>query len=901
MPDFAQLIRERLRLPAMKRRRAEKIVEELAGQLADLYRAALASGMDEKRALSHALDQVPDWDTFASDIAVAERPNIPLVNEDDVEDVEAALRQRRPRWAWLADLARDARYAIRTLRARPAFSLTAVLVLALGIGASTAIFSVVDTVLLRPLPFAEPDRLVLVLEKKLPQLPMFTVAPGNFLTWQAQNRTFESMAAWRAAAFDLTGSGEPERLRGQRITWNLFGLLGVRPVAGRDFRADEDATGAPPVVVLSHDLWQRRFGGDPGVIGRPLTLNGVAHTVVGVAPTSMPLLHRETAVWVPMAFTERQRAQYGSHYMRAIGRLKPGVRFEQAEADLDTIARRLEAEHPNENKGWRVLPMPLAESFVGQVRPALLMLLGAVGLVLLVACANVANLFLAHGLGRRKELAIRAALGAGRARLVRQFLTESALLALAAGATGLLLAHWLLKGLLALVPVTLPRAGEIGLSASAAGCALALSVLTPLLFGLFPSLQVSKIGLSEALGAGGRAGRGAVRPHARRALIVGEMAMAAILLVGAGLFARTFTRLIQVDPGFVASHAVTASFALPPARYPEDGDAYRFYKQLVDRVSQASGVRAAGVTAGMPLSNDYMTSMSIEGRPIVPPADRPSVNYYGVSPGFFEAMGIRLVRGRLPTERDDAEAPRVAVVNETLARQFFAGEDPIGRRIQVGMGSEAWCEVVGIVVDTRQYGLRGETTAQFYQPYAQQPFSGMTLVVRTDRGPAFVASVLREAVRAIDPAVPVGRIRTLDDVLAEATGRERFSMVLLAAFAASALLLSAIGLYGLLAYSVRQRRVEVGVRMAHGAKPRQVLWMFVREGIGLGLLGAAIGLAAAQGLARLVASLLFSVTPTDPVTLSLVFVSLVAAAALASLVPAYRAMRTDVVGALRAE
>ncbi len=901
MPDFTHLIRERLPLPAMKRQREEKIVEELAGQLADLYREALAAGMDDKQALAHALDQIPDWDTFASDISGAEQPSIPLVSEDDVERVEVALRRRRPRWAWLADLGQDVRYAIRSLRARPAFSLTAVLVLALGIGAGTAIFSVVDTVLLRPLPFPEPDRLIFVLEKKLPQLPMFSVAPGNFLTWQAQNRSFESMAAWRSSAFDLTGSGEPERLRGQRITWNLLGLLGVRPVAGRDFRADEDEPGAPPVAILSYELWQGRFGGDAGIIGQRLTLNGVPHTVVGVAPSSMQLLHRETAVWVPMAFTPGERQQYGSHYMRAIGRLKPGLTFEQADADLDTIARRLEADHPGDDRGWRVLPMRLNEAFVGEVRPALLMLLGAVGLVLLVACANVANLFVARGVGRQKELAIRAALGAGRARLVRQLLTESVVLALAGGAAGLLLAHWLLKGLLAIVPATLPRAGEIGLSVPAVACALALSVLTPLLFGLFPSLQVSKADLNEALGAGGRAGRGVVRPRVRRALIVTEMALAAILLVGAGLLARTFTRLVQVDPGFVASNAVTASFSLPPARYPKDADAYRFYSQLAERVAQLPGVRAAGVTAGMPFSNDYMTSILIEGRPIVPPADRPSVNYYGVSPGFFQAMGIRLVRGRLFTDQDSAEAPRVAVINETLARQFFTGEDPIGKRIRVDMGSDAWCEVVGVVVDTRQYGLRGDVTAQFYQPHAQEPFSGMTLVVRTDADPAAVTPALREAVRAIDPAVPVSQVRTLEDILGQATAPERFSMLLLGAFAASALLLAAIGLYGLLAYSVGQRRMEIGVRMAHGAKPRDVLWMFVREGIGLGLLGAAIGLAAALALARLIASLLFGVRPADPATLSVVFVSLVAAAALASLVPAYRAMRTDVVGALRAE
>jgi putative ABC transport system permease protein len=900
MPDFKRLVRERLVLPPMKGRRDEKIIEEVAGQLADFYRQALAAGRSEEDALSHALAEIPDWDTFASDISVAERPNIPRLGEDLAERVETALGRRGRRWARLVHVGQDLRYALRSLRARPAFSLTAVLVLAVAIGAATSIFSIVETLLLRPLPFAEPDRLIFLLEKKLPQFPQFSVAPGNFLEWQTQNRTFESMAAWQSGAFDLTEVGEPERLRGMRVTWNLFGLLGVRPLVGRDFRADEDLPGAPPVTVLSYGLWQRRFTGDPDVVGHPITLNGISHTVIGVAPSSMQLLHSDTALWVPMAFTARQRQQYGSHYIRGIGRLKPGVTFEQAAADLDAIARRLEADHP-EDIGWRVLPTPLGEALVSAVKPALLTLLGAVGLLLLVACANVANLSLVRALGRRRELAIRMALGAGRGRLVRQLLTESAALAFAGGAIGLLLAHWLLRGLPVLVPAALPRAADIAVSLPAVACALALSTLTPLLFGLLPSLQVSRADLTGALSAGGRAGHTVLPQQTRRVLIVTEMALAAILLVGAGLLTRTFVRLMQVDPGFVASRAVTASFTLPAARYPREQDVHRFYRDLIERLSHTPGVRVVGATAGLPFSDDLVTSIQIDGRPVVPSAERPPSNYYSVSPGYFAAMGIRLVRGRLFTEHDGRDAPRVVIINETFARQFFAGEDPLGKRVQVFMKGSAWSEIVGVVGDTRQYGLREDVTRQIYEPYAQVTYAGMTLVIRTDGEPTMVAPALREAVRAIDPAVPTGQLRTLEDLVAQATSRERFSMLLLTTFAAAALLLAAIGLYGLLAYAVSQRRFEIGVRLAHGARPRDVLWMFMREGLGLAALGAAIGLAGALALTHLIASLLLGVEPTDPATFSLVFATLVAVSALASLLPAWRAMRTDVVGALRAE
>jgi putative ABC transport system permease protein len=818
-----------------------------------------------------------------------------------VEKVEESHHHRGGVSVYLADMGQDVRYALRTLRGRPTFLLAVVFALALGIGASTAIFTVVNSVLLRPLPFAEPHRLMYLIESKLPQFPEFSVAPGNFLEWQAQSSTFESMAAYGNRAFDLTGAGEPERFRGDRATVNLFSLLGVRPVIGRDFRPEEDTPGGPPVVLLSYGLWQRRFGGDRSVVGRVISLNGLNHTVVGIMPAAMQALRPDTALWVPMAFTERERQQYGSHFLRAIGRLKPGVSLAQAGADLETIARRLEAEHPEEDKGWRVLAAPLDRYYVRNVRPALLILLGAVGLVLLVACANVANLFLARGMGRQKELAIRSALGAGRARILRQLLTESVVLAIVGGSVGLGLAHWLLRALLALAPAALPRAANIGLDLPAVTFALALSTLTPLLFGLLPSLQVSRTDLSDALNAGGRTGHAGIRRRTRRALIITEIALATILLVGSSLLVRSFNRLQQVDPGFIPSQAVIANLALPERKYPEPADAYRFYHQLIERVSHLPGARAAGVTASLPFVSDYVGSVTIEGRPPVAPTDLPPTNYYSVSPDYFRAMGIRLLRGRLFTEQDGPGAPRVGIINETFPKRLFPGEDPIGKRVKVSMGHEEWQEVVGIVADTKHYSLTRDTTNQFYEPYGQLSFSIMTLVVRTDSTPAGVAPALRDAVRALDPDLPIGQLRALDDLLAQSIGPQRFSALLLGTFAASALFLAVIGLYGALAYAVGQRTLEIGVRMALGAQSGNVLWMFLREGLSLALAGAAVGLAGALVLTRLMTAMLFGIEPTDPATLTLAPLALVVVALLASLIPAYRAMRTNAVMALRGE
>ncbi len=902
MPDFKSIVRRNLPLPQMKGWREEKIMEELAGQLRDLYQDARARGMSEESALSHTLAQIPDWEAFASDITGAERPNLPLVNQDAADRITMSFRSRGGIWLCLADMAQDVRYALRTLRARPTFLLTAVFALALGIGAGTAIFSVVETVLLRPLPFAEPEHLIYLTESKLPQFPQFSVSPGNFLEWQASNGTFESLAAYAGRAFDLTEAGEPERLRGERATANLFRVFGVRAAIGRDFRAEEDVPGAPPVVLLSYGLWQRRFGSDPDIVGHVIKLNGIGHTVIGVMTADMQVFRPDTLLWVPMAFTVRDRTHYDNHYLRAVGRLKPGISLAQARADLDTIARRLEAEHPAEDTGWRVVAASLSEAFVRNVRPVLLILLCAVGLLLLVACANVAGLFLARGIGRQKELAIRASLGAGSRRLIRQLLTESMILALAGGAAGIVLAHWLLRALIALAPTALPRAAEIGLNGPAAAFAVALSLLTPLLFGLLPAIQASRADLRDTLNAGGRSYLAGTRRTTRRALIVAEIALAAILLVGSGLLARSLLQLLAVDPGFVASHAVVASVALPNARYPDQNDSYRFFRRLTERVTQLPGVQAAGATAALPFVDDFVTNVLIEGRPALAPSERPPTNYYSVTPGYFAAMGIRLVRGRLFTEEDGPGAPRVGIINETFARRLFSGEDPVGKRVQVDMmGPNVMREIIGIVADTKQYGLAEDTTSQFYEPYGQLPFSAMTLIVRTDNDPVGVAPALRDTVRALDPDLPVGQVRRLEDLLAQSIGPERFSTLLLATFSTSALLLAAIGLYGVLASAVGQRTLEIGVRMAHGARPGNVLWMFIREGLCLALAGSIIGIACALCLTRLIATMLFGVQPADPLTLASVPLAVTAVALLASLVPASRAMRIDAVAALRGE
>jgi putative ABC transport system permease protein len=794
----------------------------------------------------------------------------------------------------------DLRYGARMLFKQPGFTLIPVLTLALGIGANTAIFSVVNTVLLRPLPFKEPDSLVMIRETKLPQFPEFSVSAGNFLGWQKQNTVFERMAAYTGASFNLVGVGDPEQIPGMRVTDGFFAMLGAQPQIGRDFLSEEDQPGRNNVVILSHGLWQRRFGGEAKILNQTLTLNGQSYTVIGVMPASFRFGGREP-IWTPMAFTTQQAQNHGGHYLSAIGRLKPGVTLDQARAEMVTIAGRLATQYPEANAGWNVKLMSLLEFSVRSIKPALLVLLAAVAFVLLIACVNVANLLLVRAASRQRELAIRTALGAGRARIMRHLLTESVLLALLGGGVGLLLAKWGMDLLLALAPQDLPRLSGVSLDGRALAFTAAITLLTGVIFGLFPALQASKPNLNETLKDAGRGSSdGGRRQLVRSSLVVLEVASALVLLVGAGLMIKSFWQLLKVDPGFNPDNALTLSVALPRTKYPEETQQVAFFQQLLEKVSALPGVQAAGISNAMPLGNDYVAGFEIEGRPPLPPGAGQSTNFYAVSPDYFKAMGITLRRGRLFTERDTKDSPRVAVVNETMAQKIFPNEDPTGKRIKFGRNADSY-EIVGIVADVKQYGLDQVTPLQTYEPHTQQTFPAMTLVVRTAGPPTEMTAAIRNAVLELDKEQPIANVSTLAQSLSTSIAQQQFSMLLLGVFAAVALLLAAVGIYGVLSYAVTQRTHEIGIRMALGAGRREVLKLVVGHGLRLTLLGVAAGLATAFALTRLMKTLLFGVSATDPLTFGLIALLLIAVALLACYLPARRATQVDPLVALRCE
>jgi putative ABC transport system permease protein len=616
----------------------------------------------------------------------------------------------------------------------PGFAIVAVIALALGIGANAAIFSVVNAVLLRSLPYDDPDRLIVVRENKPPQFPEFSVSPGNFLDWQKQNTVFEKLAAVRGFSYNLVDKGEPERLRGARISAGLFEMLGVKPALGRTFLAEEDQPGRDTVVILGNALWQRRFGADEKILGQAITLNAASYTVVGIMPPSFQFPDRETELFTPVAFDEKQAQQHGAHYISVVGRLKPGVTIEQARTEMSAIAARLAQAYPDSNTGWGVSLFQMQEYESRDIKPALLVLLGAVALVLLIACANVANLLLARATARQREIAIRTALGASRWRVIRQLLTESILLALVGGGLGLFLAVWGVDLLLALAPEDLPRVEGGALDARVLGFTVFITLLTGIVFGLVPALQSSRPNLNETLKEGGR-GTAAGHHRIRSSLVITEVALALVLLIGAGLLIRSFHRLQQVNPGFNPKNALAVSVSLPQKKYAEDEQQAAFFAQLMEKVSALPGVVAVGATQALPIQGDYVLGFNIQGRAPDAPGAEPSTNYYAVSPDYFKAMGIPLLRGRLFTERDKKDAPKVAIINETMAKKFFPGEDPIGKGINVTNGPERFREIVGIVGDVKQYGLDQPTTAQTYEPYMQEPFSAMTLIVRAEGNP----------------------------------------------------------------------------------------------------------------------------------------------------------------------
>jgi putative ABC transport system permease protein len=798
----------------------------------------------------------------------------------------------------------DFRYALRQLIKAPSFTIVAIITLALGIGACTAIFSVVNVVLLQPLDYRQPDRIVNIRETQLPQFPEFSVSPPNYLDWEKQTKSYEYLAAYAGSRINLTGDGEPQQLLAVKVTGHYFDVYGIKPVVGRFLLPEEDAQGKNHSVVLSYGFWQRVFGGARDVAGRAVQLNGEPYTIVGVAPLGFGLTSKVDA-WLPMAFKPDETASdaRGGHYINVVGRLKPAVTVAQARAELEVIASQLAKQYPDSNKGWGIFMMPLQDYTVRDVKPVLYTLLGAVGCVLLIACANLANLLLARATARSREISIRAALGAGRARLIRQLLTESVVLAVCGGIAGVLLARWGLDALLALAPTSLPRITEIHLDFGVLLFSLALSIVTGLLFGIAPALLAARADVNEALKQGTRGStEGGARGRLRSALVVIEVTFSLMLLGGAGLLARSFMQLTHVDPGFVPENATLLRISLPQKKYAEKDQQIAFANALLERIRNLPGVQAAGVTHSMPLVGDYVLGFNIEGRPHIDPADLPNTNYYAVTPDYFRAMGIRLVRGRVFTAQDDARAPRVAIINETMARQFFPNEDPIGKRMNITTnGPDAWREIVGIVGDIKQYGVDKATSAQSYEPFAQAPFTSLNVVIRANGSPTALLGALRPAVYSVDKDQPIGIIRPLEEIMAESIARQRFAMLLLTVFSSVALVIAAVGIYGVMAYNVVQRTGEFGIRMALGAQQRDVLQLVLAQGGKLIGLGLAIGLLATLAASRAMGSMLFNTSAYDPLTLASITFLLGAVALIACFFPANRATKVNPIEALRTE
>jgi putative ABC transport system permease protein len=808
----------------------------------------------------------------------------------------------------------DLRYGARMLLKKPGFSLIAVITLALGIGANTAIFSVVNAVLLRPLPYAEPERLVALWESNTQRLESRNaISYPNFFDWRAQSKSFERLASYYTNDMALTGVAAPVNLRSAVVSPDLFATLGVRPRLGRWFVGEEEKPGIR-AAIISHGLWQRQFGGDPNIVGRAVTLNGKQFNVVGVMPAGFqfPIEAEPVEVWVTSSIDGEktdpkepaQNEQRGAHFLQAVGRLNPGVTLEGAQAEMNVIGANLEKQYPDSNTRHGVKLIPYHNDLVHDYSEALWLILGAVGCVLLIACANVANLLLARATARYKEIAVRAALGADRRRVIRQLLTESLLLGLGGGLLGLLLAWWGTAALIRLIPEDVPRLAEINIDGLVFGFTLLTSVVTGVAFGLAPALQASKVELTEAMKEGSR-GAGGGRGRLRGALVVAEIAIALLVLIGAGLLLQTFRRLQQVDLGFDTHDILTAAVELPDARYPKPEQAAAFYRTLLDRVKAMPGVEAVSAVVPQPLSGDtMMISFDIEGRNI-PKGERPSSHFRSISLDYFGVMKIPLLAGRAFTERDDAHSPGVVIVNETFAKRHFPNESPIGKHVKPGIaleGEPVWREIVGVVKDVKhRQSLSRDYEPEYYMPHAQMPINSMNLIVRATNDPRGLAGAIQHEVQSLDRDIPVYRIKTLEQYLGVAVAQPKFNALLLSLFAGLALLLTAIGLYGVMSYSVVQRGQEIGIRIALGAQTGDVLKMVLRQGLKLTALGLLIGLAAAYALTRYMQSLLFGVKATDPLTFAAIALLLIAVALLACWVPARRATEVDPLEALRTE
>jgi putative ABC transport system permease protein len=898
MHDWKKDVERRLAGLGLDPAREAEIAEELAQHLEDRYEEARSAGATDEEAYRAALDEIADSGLLTRELRDVERRAVEPV-------AIGAEGKGNP----LDDLWRDLRLALRDLRKRPAFTAIVVATIALGIGANTAIFSFVYAVLLNPLPFSEPDRLVFLAEKNRTH-ERWSVAYPNYVDWTARAQSFDDMAAFWSKAFTLTGIDEPAQLRGRHVNWNFFRVLGVRPQLGRLFVEEDDRPGAAPTLVLSNETWRDRFGSDPEIVGKTIRLDEELFTIIGVLPGGYELL-RPGDIYVPLApAIEEGKSLFldrGNHFsLYGLARLKPGVSVGQADREMQGLAAQLEQEYSATNSGSSAGATSLAEVLVGDVRKELLVLLGAVGFVLLIACLNVANLLSVRAAGRQKEIAVRIALGAKRSRIVRQFLTESLLISLAGGTVGFLVAIWATRGLVALAPSGIPRLEQVGVNLPVLAFTLCVSVAIGLLFGLLPALQATRPDLSATLKEGGRLSAGRPHERTRRALLVSEVALALVLLIGAGLMLRTVGQLINVDPGFDVENLLTARFELPTTPYP--GERRRaFYDECLTRVGALPGVQSAALTFSLPIDGSNWNSVFIVGdKPVPPSAELPSAAMTPVSTGFFDTMKIRLVKGRSFDARDGENAPKVVMINETLARQLWPGEEAIGKRFKQGWpeSDAPWREVVGVVADVKTNGVDQVTPLQVYMPIGQETPRLLYLVVRTaaDAGdPLALGTAVGTAVHAVDRDVPVYSVASMDELMAGAIENQRVVLTLLGGFAVLALVLAAIGIYGVMSYTVAQRTHEIGVRSALGARPSHVLRMVLGQGMALALAGVAIGLAGAFALTRLMEGLLFGVSATDPLTYVAISLLLAGVAVVACYVPARRATKVDPTVALRYE
>jgi putative ABC transport system permease protein len=913
MPDWVRYVRRHLALPGLNPEREAEIVEDLAHQLDDAYRDALARGDSEQQAAAYARAQIPNWESFAAELRQAKRRHRQSHIDKWYDRADQAVARKGGHWTMFADLRRDLLYGLRMLAKSPGFTTVAVLTLALGIGANTTIFSFVNGILSLPLPMDDPDRVAFLWEQNLSRgLNRSRASAANFLDWRTESKSFEYMVAGSQSAYNFSGSDDPIRLPAYSFSPGFFPLMGAQPALGRTFLSGEEVPGANRVAILSHSFWQREFAGDPDILGKPITLDSQSYSVVGVAPDWFWFPERETALWTPLALDPDQSAR-DQRSLSVFGRLRPGVTPEQAQAEMQTIAQQLEQAYPETNTGWGVRVVRMQEDLTGRLTTAMVLLYGAVSFVMLIVCSNVANLLLARTTVREKEIAIRTALGASRGRLIRQLLTESVLLALAGGVLGLLLALVgmdVIRSYLAGYPSIAVLAEGIQLDQRLLTHTLLVSLLAGIIFGVMPAFQGSRPNLNEMLKEGGRSsGAGSRRHRLRNLLVIAQVALALALLSTAGILIRGLVELQQLEPGFNPENLLTMQVSLPEPSYPKAPQVVTFYRQALERLETVPGVQHATATSRLPVGGGIYAPthpVTIEGSSATDDSQAPTVVDLTVSPGYFQTLGIPLLQGSRLSEQDSTQSLAVAVISNTMVRRYWPEEDPIGKRFKLGRATSdaPWISVIGVVGDVRNDDIDAPPLPYVYLPHAQNPQREMVLLLRTVVDPLSVVPAVRREVRTIDNDQPVFSVQTMERILEEDLAGDYFVIGLLGLLAVIALTLAAVGIYGVISYSVNQRTHEIGIRMALGAQPHSILLLVIRQGLTLTVVGLGIGLAGTLGLVRLLSSQIEGLSESSaasPLTFVGVSLLLAAVALLACYIPARRATKVDPMVALRHE